>query len=203
MLSSRDFCRRSVVFPRLGCNFRFNAHLRDSLNWQNQPEIAPKTAQNNDPSKKALADLMFPLAIVNFTVFSASNWLHLQRKHSPSIRLLFKFSNLVIRRQGVAITPIYISNAVNSRSTVFHCFVSILLENPLFSQSEKNWQGRQQSDKMSKVGNKVDKVSDKMSKVQNGQSNWKCKNKDFVSSIRLTSSTSRDLVNVIHFRDVQ
>ena len=74
MLSSRDFCRRSVVFPRLGCNFRFNAHLRDSLNWQNQPEIAPKTAQNNDPPKKAFADLMFPVAIVknsivNFTVF--------------------------------------------------------------------------------------------------------------------------------------
>ena len=150
MLSSRDFCRRSVVFPRLGCNFRFNAHLRDSLNWQNQPEIAPKTAQNNDPPKKALADLMFPVAIVkksivNFTVFSASNWLHLQRKHSPSIRFLFKFSNLVSWRQGVAITPIYFLNAVNSRSTVFHCFVSILLENPLFPQSEKNWQGRQQN----------------------------------------------------------
>ena len=29
-----------MVFPRLGYNFRFNAHLPVSAKWQNQPEIA-------------------------------------------------------------------------------------------------------------------------------------------------------------------
>ena len=38
--SSRDFWRRSMVFPRLGYNFGLNAHLRVSLKWQNQPKIA-------------------------------------------------------------------------------------------------------------------------------------------------------------------
>ena len=45
---SRDFCRRLVVFPRLGYNFRFNAHLRDSAkSGRTNQKLLPKTARKN------------------------------------------------------------------------------------------------------------------------------------------------------------
>ena len=64
ILSSRDFCKRLVVFPRLGYNFRFNAHLPVSAKWQNQPKIAAQKCRK-EWNVKALTDFKIQLTIIN------------------------------------------------------------------------------------------------------------------------------------------